>query len=320
MRSEPPGRAAFPFLEAEQAASGAWLAIKRRGGYVETDCNAFVTALTMIALAPWRRHPAVSRMLHRGGRFLDDCAAVCPTGATMFWPRGHRHQAVPDLEDTAHAICAMRLAGIGPAPDRLALLGLFAPYRVTAGQRLAEGSRWAAEFPGCFGTWMGDTGPAVVDAGVNANVIRALALCSATDVPGFDAAVCLVAASLEGERSPQAVAPYYRTSARLLWLAAEAAWHCGEPLAAAARRAFVSRKGATSATLAQALPHAMAGRLLGLDAEAELQTIRDARRGGAWPTVALCHDYTGQTEWASRAPAAAMALYLDADAQAFLST
>jgi hypothetical protein len=303
--------------------AGAWAAERLRAGQLDApDRTCFVTALTALQLAALTASSQIGAMVRAARRFIETCAAGPPVGASVrtygFWRNDDmERRSRPDLDDTALALLALR-APSQPGAKMLSetdALALFSPYRVHAGCPLAAQSRWAAAFPGAFGTWAASTGaPVLVDAGVNANVLRCLAVNEQRAAPGFAAASRMLASILSCDLKASILAPYYRSHALLVWLAAEAARACGDAgrqLAAAVegalRRLGPDPRQPSGEILFYAAARAALGLAVGL-APGWLAAMQLA--DGGWPPAQVCTDSIGRRVWRSRAVSTALAIRL----------
>jgi hypothetical protein len=307
--------------------AGAWAAERLRAGRLEApDRTCFVTALTVLQLAALPASPRIGAMVRAGRRFIETCAAGPAVGGSAraygFWRNDDvERQNRPDLDDTALALLALG-APSQPAAKILSetdALALFSPYRVHAGCPLAAQSRWAAAFSGVFGTWAASTGagaaaPVLVDAGVNANVLRCLAVNDHRTAPGFAAASRMLASVLSSDLNASVLAPYYRSHALLVWLAAEAARACGDAgrqLAAAVEGALRRLRRDPRRPCGEILFFAAARAALGLAAGLTPGWLAAMQLAdGGWPPAQVCADAMGRHVWRSRAVSTALAIRL----------
>ena len=313
------------FLMAEQVPPGsehfgAWPSAMIRGADARSDWNAFTTAMTASAVASVADDSALSEavmhMQKSAAAFLHTCAASEPGGSYRFWPQKSHARPGPDLDDTALAHLALRAIDTIEGLDDLECMRLFGPYRLTSGCRPHQASEWACGFPGVFGTWMNTAEP-IVDVCANANVARLLQRCEARRVPGYRAAISMLAIFVKLRTLPTDVAPYYRSSSMLAWLCAqldspnEESWPEEAALATALRRRldeavepgmlFEDLLLLQSARVRQGLPPSAPalGRLF------ELQCS-----DGGWPPMTMCWNFAGTLRWTSRSFPSALAIEL----------
>jgi hypothetical protein len=330
-------------VEVAQRRRCAASATPRDVGSNRIDRTCFVTSLIATHLAPLISHPGVAVMIARAGGFIASCRADIHTpaiaggfgavGSYAFWSNldpGRR--ALADLDDTALALTALARVDDGMRHvnelqssipmlrlSELDALRLFSAYRATAGCNLAQQSRWAAAYPGIFTTWIappshGPDTPLVVDAGVNANVVRCLALSGNSHVCGCEPARRMLAEVISAALPVDLIAPYYRSRSLIVWLAAEAARGSGKDglaLARSVRSALTSLRPEPDQALGGGLLRASARAALGDDPELAPQLLAVTQESdGGWSASVVCSDFLGRTRWRSRALSTALAASL----------
>lgn len=274
--------------------AGAWSARVQRGAQQWIDCNAFATALVVDALASTPAAATFAPCIAAAQTFLRRCAVADQPGSFAFWSAGDpAYRAGADLDDTAliRGILRDRSAG---HDDPLEALRLFGPHRITRGTPLAATSRWAARFPGLFGTWM-DGGVAIVDLAVNANVVGYLRSIGA-EIPGVAEAEGALCQVLDQAPHLERYAPYYPSRALILW-------RCAVAMRAGARIGTSLRRRLRAEVAGDCAPTDT--RLL----EAALVAVGIppvAHRTVAPADILVCSDLTGRIRWSSRALAVAL--------------
>jgi hypothetical protein len=321
--------AGIAFLRADQVPvwsehGGAWTSRLDRGSNPREDWNAFTTALTAGVL--WDIAGAgdgLSELRAQAGdlalaarSFLRACEAPEPAGSFRFWPLALQSKPGPDVDDTALVRLALRSSGDFDDDAAVECMRLFGPYRLTAGCRPHAASAWASRFHGVFGTWMDDSN-VVVDACANANVVRLLQACDARGMPGYRAAVAMLASVVGEQTLATKVTPYYRSSWMLAWLCAvlDAPSKTATPEELALRLALESRLNeplGADASFESVLLAQSAKMRCGLaPSAAALEWLFEQQSDdGGWPPMPVCWNFAGTLGWSSRSFPSALALEL----------
>ena len=212
---------ALSLLLSEQTARGAFESTVNSHGEIRVDETCFVTAqialiLTDIAGPCAAERDRICQARDRALDFVEACASEPVPGAFLFYPERIDSPRLPirlppDGDDTALAWLALMRAGRrSKDAARATLPVLFERLRAAATQR--GDPPWVRS--GVYRTWFGPSaGHNPADAGVNANILAALAEAGCLPPAVEDraaAAVNAACSALEPSRSAlRSLAPFY---------------------------------------------------------------------------------------------------------------
>jgi hypothetical protein len=200
-----------------------------RDGRVETDENAFTTALVLRELTPG------DERVQGALDFLERCADPALAGAFGFWPRDERpawaRRVPPDCDDTAVVALELLRAGRRTVDDTIDVL---MASLITEVARF--GPAWIR--PLTFPTWLDGhfrSRANPVDCAVNANVLALLAYCGLQALPGYAESIAMIEGAVASiaHRAPRdralwlhSLTPYY-PDPRVFALMLDHAVRCG---------------------------------------------------------------------------------------------